>query len=127
MHLSLIDDDREWVIEIPIDGTTRMALLLQHLRESEPLFRERFLYRLGLNIPTLVWESLDIGLHPPTQRQIAFALDIARTLGLPIPGDALRYREYMGDFIESHVMKYRQVTSAPFDADGADTAVGGDL
>lgn len=112
MYLRLVDDDKEWQIEIAIDEVAREALLLQTLRSSEPAFRERFLAQLSALLPQLLSGSLDTGLRPPTEKQLAFAVAIARELGISIPGDAFRYREAMGEFLTRHADLFRQRRAA---------------
>lgn len=108
MYLRLVDDDKEWTIDIAIDEVTREALMLQTLRSSKPAFRDKFLSQLAVLLPQLLSESLDSGLHPPTEKQMRFALAISRELGVSIPSDAIRYRDAMSEFLSRHADLFKQ-------------------
>jgi hypothetical protein len=107
MLIQISDRDQEWRIDIPIDNVTQEAFLLQSLRGSVREFRERFRSRLARQLPIMLYESLDPGLHSPTERQVAFAVAISRVLGIAIPSDAMRYKEAMSEFIEHHAELFR--------------------
>jgi hypothetical protein len=107
MLIRLSDESQEWFIDVPIDEASGEAFLLQSLRESVVDFRERLLDRLAQQLPNILYESLDPGLQLPTERQMAFAIDISRVLGVAIPGDAMRYRDAMAEFIGQHVDLFR--------------------
>lgn len=121
MYLRLVDDDKEWTIDIAIDEVTREALMLQTLRSSEADFRDRFLSQLSALLPQLLSDSLDSGLHPPTEKQMRFALAISRELGVSIPSDAIRYRDAMSEFLSRHadVFKHRRATQQSKSAEAA--------
>lgn len=108
MYLRIVDDDKEWQIDIPIDETTQEALLLQSLRSSEPAFRDRFLAQLCGQLQRMLAECLDIGLQPPTEKQVKFALAIAKELAIPIPSDVLRYRDAMGNFLTRYADSFKR-------------------
>jgi len=112
MYVRIVDDDKQWQIEIAVDEVSREAMMLQTLRSSEPAFRDRFLAQLALVLPQILADSLDQGLHPPTEKQLSFAVAIARELGIPIPGEAFRYREAMGEFLTRHAHLFRQRRAA---------------
>jgi hypothetical protein len=112
MYFRLVDDDKEWQVELAIDEVTRDALMLQTLRSSEPAFRDRFLAQLAALLPQLLSGALDTELRPPTEKQLRFAVAIARELGISIPGDAFRYRDAMGEFLTRHADLFRQRRAA---------------
>jgi hypothetical protein len=106
MQIRLVDEESEWAVDLQIDELTREAFLLQSLRATATDFRARFLERLAAHIPRMMFECLDSGLHPPTDKQMSFALGISRELGISIPSDAIRYKDAMSEFISRHVDLY---------------------
>lgn len=101
MPLRITDLDGGWEIEVPIAGATLEALRLQisKLQMSEP-FLDRICEKIGQRISETVIEVLDPDLRPPTENQVRFAVDIARELGINLPGEALQYRGTMHDFLK---------------------------
>ena len=53
---------------------------------------------LASSLPDLV----DYDLRPPSDAQVKFAMAIARTLGVVLTPDVLRYRGAMHEFLSSH-------------------------
>jgi hypothetical protein len=58
--------------------------------------------RIGQRISETVIDVLDPDLRPPTNAQVSFALDIARELSVNLPGEALKFRGAMGEFIDRY-------------------------
>lgn len=103
MHLSLVDDNLELSVEIPLSDLVREALAIQWQRVDDQVSSaEAFGRRLTSHFGRAAIQSLDWDLKPPTHVQIAYGMDIARTLGVAIPSEALRYRGTMHAFIEQY-------------------------
>ena len=103
MRLSLISDDLELSLEIPLSDLVEEALTIQWRRiEDQQSSKEAFRRRLTTLFESAAVQSLDWDLKPPTRVQVTYGMDIARTLGIAIPSEALRYRGTMHDFIEHH-------------------------
>jgi hypothetical protein len=112
--IRIIDGEQQWQIDLSIDEPSREAFLLQSLRESLTDFRERFLDQLAAHLPAILQKSLDPGLQAPTERQINFAFDISRVLGVAIPSDAARYKESMAAFISHNIELFRERTARTY-------------
>lgn len=64
MYLRLVDDDKEWTIELAIDDATRESLMLQTLKSSGADFRDRFLSQLSASMAASssnTEEAIEIG------------------------------------------------------------------
>ncbi|MBD8881863.1 hypothetical protein IHE49_15355 [Rhodanobacter sp. 7MK24] len=105
MSLQLLLDD-EWTILIPTSDYIHEAWGVQHVRASNAGRTFDLSHRLAESFAACLVECLDPDLKPPTQAQIVYATDIARTLGVPLPLEALRYRGDMAAFIEGHVEEF---------------------
>lgn len=102
MRLRLESDHGEWEFVIPLDERVDEAVLQQFV--SRPgRFSERFVSVLATRMPELMLDSLDSVHQLPTERQVRMAIEIARILNTPIPGEAFRYRQSMSDFISRHI------------------------
>jgi hypothetical protein len=97
MQLVLNDED---AISIPIDDCIREAWALQYDRAQLSGGIDRFRERLAVCFAISLAQCLDSDLQPPTSAQMAYAMAIARELGIALPAEALRFRGAMGDFID---------------------------
>lgn len=101
MPLRITDIDGGWELEVPIANATLEALRLQISKvQREEVFLTPVCEKIGARISESVIEVLDPDLRPPTEAQVKFALDIARELGINLPGEALQYRGTMHSFLQ---------------------------
>lgn len=114
MGLRLVDDDLDISFEIPLAAEARLALSIQLQRhvgaEVKPMFETRLCQQLQ--------ELIDADLRPPSARQIAYALSIAKALDVALPGEALRHRGSMFDFLDRYAPLFKRRTR---DGSGART------
>ncbi len=103
MGLRLVDDDLDMSFNIPLAPDERQALSVQLQRACGDTERLQFEVRLCQQIRELI----DADLRPPTARQIAFALSIAKTLDIALPGEALRHKGAMFDFLNRHASAFK--------------------
>ena len=99
MPMQLVFEDL-WTIPIQLDARLHEALDVQRERASRSEMVEVLEQRLSACFANSLIECLDADLRLPSNNQLAYAADIARELGVPIPADALRYRGAMCDFID---------------------------
>lgn len=106
----------------PTTGETAKVVFAEALHESLVLQMARFMEcgglekfarwlsdALGAALPTAV----DYDLRPPSEAQLKFALDMARTLGVALAPDVLKFRGAMHDFLASHKEALDQRRSGP--------------
>lgn len=103
MAVRLVDDDRDVSLDLPLDPASREALGIQIQRCASNSTRNTFGSRL---VEKLV-EIVDADLKPPTERQVAFAIHLAKELGISIPAEALRFRGSMTEFLTRFGEAYR--------------------
>jgi len=103
MALRLVDDDLDVSLDLPLDKVTREALGIQMQRCAAAQSRHTFELRLVQRIAELV----DADLHPPTLRQLAYAINIAKVLDVSVPGEVLRFRGSMSEFLKRFSPLYK--------------------
>lgn len=100
--LHVIDPHTGSVAELEFSDADRELLELQMMRCIECGGLEPFARWLSFALKSSLPTVVDYGLRPPSEAQMNFALAIARTLGVSLPPDVLRYRGAIHDFISSH-------------------------
>lgn len=108
MGLRLVDDDLDMSFEIPLAADARQALSLQLQRAVHASSRPFFEVRLCQHLQELI----DDDLRPPSARQVAFAISIAKALGVALPGEALRHRGSMFEFLDRYAPQFSQRSRA---------------
>lgn len=98
MGLRLVYDDLNLSLDLPGTPGITEAIGMQIERCLVPGTASGFTLRLVGQL----MELLDSDLQPPSPQQLAVATLTARALNLSIPGDALRYRGSMSEFLERH-------------------------
>ncbi|GLQ91996.1 hypothetical protein [Dyella acidisoli] len=104
MALKLVDDDLDVSFEIPLNDEARYILSVQLQRASEAKLKPQFEERLCERLQELV----DADLRPPTSKQVAYALDIARNLDVSLPSEALRHKGSMFEFLDRYAPLYKE-------------------
>jgi len=104
MGLRLVDDDLDMSFDIELAADARLALSLQLQRVVDAPSKAQFELRLCQQLQNLI----DADLRPPSPRQIAYALSIAKALDVPLPGEALRHRGTMFDFLDRYVPAFKE-------------------
>ena len=61
---------------------------------------------------SLVSDLLERAPLPPSEKQVQYALQIARTLHLELPAEVLQFREAMASFLEQYAPEYRRRRSS---------------
>lgn len=100
--IHVIDADTGCVAELEFSDSDRDLLDLQMLRCVTCGGLEHFARWLSFALKSSLPSALDYELRPPSVPQMHFALAIARTLGVALAPDVLRYRGAMHEFISTH-------------------------
>jgi hypothetical protein len=108
MGLRLVDDDLDMSFDIPLAEEARRALSMQLQRAAGLTMKPGFEVRLCQRLQELI----DADLQPPTARQVAYALAIAKALDVALPGEVLRHRGSMFEFLDRYAPLYKQRVSA---------------
>lgn len=114
MALRLVDDDHNVSLDLSLDPISREALGIQIQRCVSSSAINAFEARLVNHLLELV----DPDLKPPTDKQLAYALSMAKNLGISVPAEALRFRGSMSEFLRRFADSYRDRNRVkPIDAD----------
>jgi len=106
MLLQLAYED-QWFIPIAVDARLQEAIEVQLARAVDSSIENELLERLSISITNAIANCLDVDLQQPTARQITYATHIARELSIAVPGEALRYRGAISEFIERFEKSFR--------------------
>jgi hypothetical protein len=107
MHIRLVDENNEWVVECPIgDVTERESVLLAMLSDCNCYLVERFRSRLAARLPRILLDNLEGAACDPSAEQLELAQQISEYLEVPIPEEALCFRDLMSDFIAEYLHSF---------------------
>lgn len=104
MGLRLVDDDLEISLDLALDPSARAAIAVQLQRAVDDSRRSSFEGRLAQSLQ----ELLDADLQPPSYKQLSYALNIAKALGIAIPGEAMSFKGSMSTFISRHAPMFQE-------------------
>lgn len=107
MPIRLVDDDNDVSVPLDLDCVFLEAVATQ-LQRAEAPGRSPFAKRFATILQDTLGQALDADIRPPTDAQLKFAVDIARDLGVAIPGEAFRYRGSMTSFIGRFEPQFRE-------------------
>lgn len=98
VRLSLaFDEDERLSIDVPSDAAE--VIVRQFERLATEGAREVFAGAMLKQLSRVLATFLEPDLRPPTEKQIAFAMALSRRLKVPIPREALIYKEAIEDFL----------------------------
>lgn len=105
MSFQLVFGDHDLVLPLALDAVAEERLVdLMSIVEEPGSERADLARRITDAISTL----LDCQIIPPSEKQIKYAVGIARELGLSIPPEVLQYRTAMNVFLTTHAQTYRK-------------------
>lgn len=102
MSLYLVAPGLDLSIELYISESVEQALSLQWERLKDRTARDAFCRRMTNQLDSVIPDSLDWDIKEPTQAQVSYAMVLSKQLGVSIPSEALRYRGYMHEFLETN-------------------------
>ena len=108
MCFRLMHEDSGLYLTLPFDGQVEERLLQVIRGTDPPLTAERARSDLALRMVDLVATLLDGELLPPSEKQLKYAVSIARELSLQLPAEVLQYRQSMKVFLDTHAAEYRR-------------------
>lgn len=103
MPLLLLNTELDLCAEVPLNDELNALLVKQWERLPDQASQDAFGARIGAKLGPVLADCVDWDLKPPTPAQVNFATAIARQRGLDLPGDVLRFRGAMNDFLDAHV------------------------
>jgi hypothetical protein len=109
VRVQFVDDGVDFSFEVDLSDLAREQISLQTHLGSDDRFRERFASLLRESLPRMLRTSVDRGLGPPDGSQLLYGVEVARTLNIGIPREALRYRDGMKLFLNEHAPRYNEI------------------
>lgn len=109
MSFQLVYGDHELTLSLPFDPHVE-DLLLETLGRSTSSEEEANSFRRGLanRLVDAMTAALECKVVPPTEKQLKYAIAIARELSLQLPAEVLQYRDAMTAFLAEHATTYRR-------------------
>jgi hypothetical protein len=111
LSLSLVYGDHEIALSLPFEAHVegRLIQLMDPLAEAPT--RDRTRHELASRIVDAVTSMLETDVIPPSEKQVKYAVAIARELNLHLPADVLQHRDAMTEFLANHAQTYRRSRS----------------
>ena len=108
MPFQLVYGDHELSLRIPFESHVedRLVELLERSDPDDTNSRTR--NELAGRIAEAIGVMLTDNVLPPTDKQVKYAVAIARELGLQLAPEVLRSREAMTSFLGAHADTYRR-------------------
>ena len=109
MSFQLVYDDHQVTLLLPFDPVIE-DLLLETLGRATSSDEEATSLRRGLasRLVDAMTAALEFKVIPPTDKQLKYAIAIARELSLQLPPEVLQYRDAMTAFLAEHANSYRR-------------------
>lgn len=108
MCFRLVYGDFELQVTLPFEGHVeeRLYRLITQGDISQEVDRSR--NEISRRIVEHITMMLEGEMLPPTDKQLKYAVAIARELSLELPVDVLQYRNAMAIFLGTHAEQYRR-------------------
>jgi hypothetical protein len=110
MILLLEDTATGLSVQVEPAETLREMLAIQFGRLEDSAARESFSLRIAKLLEQGLADVVDWDLKAPTAAQVSFATAICRELGVALPGEALRYRGTMHEFLDKYAPAMKERT-----------------
>lgn len=105
MSFQLVYGDHDLVLPLALDAVAEERLIDLLSIAATPGSEGGDIAR---RITDAICTLLDCQIIPPTEKQLKYAVAIARELSLTIPPEVLQYREAMTVFLGTHAQTYRK-------------------
>lgn len=104
----LVYGDHEFSVELPFEPHVEDRVLALLSKRTDKAGPDRAATEFVQGLVAIVTDMLERAPMPPSEKQIAYAVQIARTLNLELPAEVLQLRESMTAFLEEHAPEYRR-------------------
>lgn len=102
MVLYLVNPAVEMPLELYVSHQLEEALSIQYERIKDGRVRDTFVKRLEKRLEALLSESIDWDIKAPTEAQLSYARLVSKQVGVPLPGEAERFRFHTAMFLETY-------------------------
>lgn len=110
MSFQLVYGDHELSLPLHFESHIEERLVrLMERRQNAPDGNDQASGDFSNRAVEVITALLESNLLPPTQKQIKYAVAIARGLSLQLPAEVLQFRDSMTAFLDVHAEKYRRL------------------
>lgn len=114
MCIRLVYGDAEYSAELPLEPHVGDQIYRLLSMEDASSQRRYFAQAVATSITALIEDAP----QPPTQKQVQYAVQIARTLNISLAPNVLQVRESMAEFLERNAPEYRRRRALERDENG---------
>lgn len=104
----LVYGDHEIALPLQFEAHVEEILIRLMRASPESPMQERRRLELSSSIVEVVSSMLENNVIPPSEKQVKYAVAIARELNLQIPATVLQHRHAMTEFLANHAETYRK-------------------
>ncbi|WP_043765380.1 hypothetical protein [Algiphilus aromaticivorans] len=112
MSFRLVYGDHELSVDLPFEPHVEDRVLALLSKRADSAVPDRAAVEFVQGLVTIVTDMIERSPLPPSEKQIQYALQIARTLNLELPAEVLQFREAMAAFLDEHSPEYRRRRAA---------------
>lgn len=105
MSFQLIFGDHEIALPLPFEGHIEERLIGLLGKDEDTSISNN---ELSARIVDVITALIQNQIVPPTDKQLKYAIAIARELSLQLPAEVLQYRDAMKAFLAMHAETYRK-------------------
>ena len=107
MQLTFRDEGLGDELVVPLRRELLDALAIQWARCATPEALNEWGLRLRATLEPTITATLDWDLRPPSKAQVDYAMAIAKTLRIALPGEALSHQGAMREFLDRYAASYK--------------------
>ncbi len=107
LKLCLAFNEHEY-LSATVPGEAAEVIERQFARLTTAEAREEFADEMLKHLSRVLATFLEPDLRPPTEKQIAFAMKLSRRHNVPIPREALMYKEAIENFLSKYAYNARE-------------------
>jgi hypothetical protein len=111
VSFALVYGDHDLALPLPFDAHIEEKLVLLMDADSKADSTGKSTGDLASRIVEAITLMLEVNVTPPSEKQVKYAIAVARELNLNIPAAVLQSRDVMRDFLDANGEAYRRSLS----------------
>lgn len=108
MSFQFVYGDQELVLPVQFESHIEDQLLHLLGRIASPDGGENLRANLSARVADAITAVIESRANPPSDKQLKYAVAIARELSLQLPAEVLQHKEAMAEFLSRHADTYRR-------------------
>lgn len=108
MSFVLVNSNHEMELPLPFEAHIEDMLVRLMDASNRATIEDRMRFDLASSIVDAISSMLEANTSPPSEKQVKYAVAIARELNLQIPAAVLQNRNAMTEFLGNYAETYRK-------------------